>query len=96
MEASLRDMLKHGRKFERLSTDVSGIFIRKIPPSKDNPGYLAVEINPIGQNGNPMNKIGVLIKSQNELDAIRAILSQNEVDDLLQTIKEVNPKLSIQ
>jgi hypothetical protein len=90
MEESLRDMLKHGRRFERLRTDEPGIFIRKIPKSKDEPAYLAVEINPIGQNGNPMNKIGVLIRNQNELDAIRAILVQKKVDEVLQVIERVS------
>jgi hypothetical protein len=90
MEESLRDMLKHGRKFERLRIDEAGIFIRKIPRSKDEPAYLAVEINPIGQSGNPMYKVGALIRNQNELDAIRAILSQKEVDEILQTIEKVN------
>ncbi|MHA2462544.1 MAG: hypothetical protein ACXAEJ_15025, partial [Candidatus Thorarchaeota archaeon] len=41
MEESLRDMLKHGRKFERLRIDESGIFVRKIPQSKEEPAYLA-------------------------------------------------------
>ena len=90
MEESLRDMLKHGRKFERLRTAEPGLYIRKIPQSKDEPAYLAVEINPIDQSGNPMNKIGAIIRSQNELDAIRAILSQKNVDEMLQTIEKVN------
>ncbi|MFQ5833674.1 MAG: hypothetical protein ACE5H4_13280 [Candidatus Thorarchaeota archaeon] len=90
MEESLRDMLRHGRKFERLRTDEPGVFIRKIPRSKNEPAYLAVEINPIGQSGNPMNKIGVIIRSQDQLDAIRAILSRREVDEVLLTIEIVN------
>lgn len=90
MDESLRDMLKHGRKFERLRTAEPGVFIRKIPRSRDEPAYLAVEINPIGQSGNPMNKIGVIIRSQNELDAVRAILSQKKVDEILQTIEKVD------
>ncbi|MFW9800502.1 MAG: hypothetical protein ACFFD9_08700 [Candidatus Thorarchaeota archaeon] len=90
MEESLRDMLKHGRKFERLRTAEPGIFIRKIPRSKNEPAYLAVEINPIGQSGNPMNKIGVIIRSQDQLDAIRAILSQRKVDEILQTLEKVS------
>lgn len=90
MEASLRDMLKHGRKFERMRIDEHGLFVRKIPSSKENPAYLAIEINPIGPDGNPMNKIGILIRSQNELDAIRAILAQEKVDEILQTIEKVN------
>ncbi|MHA1961354.1 MAG: hypothetical protein ACW99U_14115 [Candidatus Thorarchaeota archaeon] len=90
MEESLRDMLKHGRRFERLRTDEAGIFVRKIPRSKNEPAYLAVEINPIDESGNPMNKIGVLIRNQNELDAIRTILSQKKVDEVLQAIKSVS------
>ncbi len=90
MENSLRDMLKHGRKFERLKIDERGLFIRKIPPSKENSAYLAVEINPIGQDGKPVNKIGILIRSQNELDDIRAILSQKKVDEILQTVEKVS------
>ena len=90
MEESLRDMLKHGRKFERLRTDELGLFIRKIPRSKKEPAYLAVEINPIGIDGNPTNKIGIIIKSQKDLDAIRAIISQDKVDEILQTIERIN------
>jgi hypothetical protein len=90
MDASLRDMLKHGRRFERLRTDTPGVFIRKIPQYKDEPVYLAIEINPIGRDGNPMNKMGVIIRNQEELDAIRTILSQNIVDELLQVIERVS------
>ena len=92
MEESLRDMLKHGRKFERLRMSEPGLFIRKIPRSKDEPAHLAVEINPISQDGNPMYKVGALIRNQNELDAIRAILSMKEIDKMLQTIEKVNPQ----
>jgi hypothetical protein len=90
MEASLRDMLKHGRKFERLRTSEPGVFIRKIPQYKNEPAYLAVEINPIGKDGNPMNRMGMIVRSQTELDAIRAILSQKKVDEMLQAIERVS------
>lgn len=92
MEASLRDMLKHGRKFERMRTDVSGIFVRKLPRVKDEPAHLAIEINPIDQSGNPMYRVGVLIRNQNQLDAIRRLLSLEMVDELLQTIERARPK----
>jgi hypothetical protein len=90
MEASLRDMLKFGRKFERLRTDEPGVFIRKIPQYKTEPAYLAIEINPIGEDGNPMNKMGVIIRSQGELDAIRIILSQKKLDEILQAVERVS------
>ncbi|MGY5852414.1 MAG: hypothetical protein RTU92_02480 [Candidatus Thorarchaeota archaeon] len=90
MEASLRDMLKHGRKWERMRTDEPGVFIRKIPRSKDNPAYLAVEINPIGESGIPINKMGIIIRSQSELDAIRSVLSKERVDEVIQEIEKAS------
>jgi hypothetical protein len=92
MEASLRDLLKHGRKFERLRTSEPGVFVRKIPPSKSEPGYLAVEINPVGTDGFPKNKIGVIIRDQGELDAIRTILAGKKVDEILQAIGKVGDR----
>ena len=89
MEESLRDMLKHGRRFERMRTTEPGIFIRKIPQSKDEPAYLAIEINPIDKSGNPVNKIGVIIRNRLELDAVRTILSQKKVDEVLQAIERL-------
>ncbi|UCH04439.1 MAG: hypothetical protein JSW05_12875 [Candidatus Thorarchaeota archaeon] len=90
MEKSLRDMLKHGRRFERLRTDEPGVFIRKVPRSKNDPAHLAVEINPIGRSGNPMYKVGALIRNQSELDAIREIVSRERVDEMLQKVERVN------
>lgn len=90
MDASLRDMLKHGRKFERMGTDEPGLFIRKIPRVKDEPAHLAVEINPIGQSGNPMYRVGALIKDKDELEAIRALLSLEKVDELLETVEKLS------
>ncbi len=83
-------MLKHGRKWERMRTDEPGVFIRKIPRSKDNPAYLAVEINPIGESGIPINKMGIIIRSQSELDAIRSVLSKERVDEVIQEIEKAS------
>lgn len=89
LEEQLKDMFKYGRKWERLRTTEPGIFVRKIPQSKNEPAYLAVEINPTDERGNPMNKMGVIIRNLKELDAIRAILSQNKVDEVLQIIEKL-------
>ena len=89
MEDSLRDMLKHGRKWERHRLDDSGVFIRKIPRSKENPDYLAVEINPIGEDGFPINKVGIIIRNKEELHAIREILSSTQIDEAFDAIDRV-------
>jgi hypothetical protein len=90
MESSLKDMLKHGRKFERMRTDVEGVFIRKIPRSKYGHSYLAVEINPTGENGLPLNKIGMLIKNQRELAAIREIVASDQIEELVRVIENID------
>ncbi|MGV9170801.1 MAG: hypothetical protein ACOC38_12795 [Promethearchaeia archaeon] len=90
MEASMRDMLKHGRKFERMGTDESGVFVRKILSSKDESAHLVVEIKPLDKDGYPTKKIGVIIRNQNELDSIRAILLEKKVDKVLEMIERVN------
>ena len=90
MEDSLRDMLKHGRKWERHRVDEVGVFIRKVPKTKENPAYLAVEINPIGDDGFPLHKMGIIIRSQKELDTIREILSTTTVDDAILAIERVS------
>jgi len=92
MEESLRDMLKHGRKFERMRTTEPGIFIRKIPHSKDEPAYLAVEINPVDKSGNPISKIGVIIKNRAELDAVRTVLSRKMVDEVFEAIERISQR----
>ena len=73
-----------------MRTVAPGVFVRKIPHSKNEPAYLALEINPIGKSGNPMNKIGVIISSRAELDAVRAIISQKDVDEVIQEIEKAN------
>lgn len=90
MESSMRDMLKHGRKFERMRTDEPGVFVRKIPRSKDEVAHLALEINPVDKDGYPKKKIGIIIESQTELDGIRDILSRSKVDQVLEKIERVN------
>ena len=87
METSLRDMLKHGRKFERMSTDEPGVFIRKIPPSVKEEAYLALEINPLDDMGSPMSRFGIIIRTKKQLDAVRAIISSERVDEILKALE---------
>lgn len=82
-------MLKHGRKFERMRTDEPGVFVRKIPRSGDEPAYLAVEINPTDEHGNPTKKIGVIIQNLDELNAIREIISNKEIDGVFKAIEKM-------
>ncbi|NWF95941.1 MAG: hypothetical protein HXY34_07330 [Candidatus Thorarchaeota archaeon] len=90
MDESLKDMLKHGRRFERVKTSIDGVFIRRIPQSRDEPACLVLEVNPIGRSGNPMNRVGSIIRNMDELNAIRAILSQESVDEIMVAIERAN------
>ena len=71
-----------------MSTDKPGVFIRKIPASTKEPAYLALEINPIDDIGSPMSRFGIIIRSKKQLDAVRAIITSERLDEILQTIEE--------
>ena len=90
MDESLKDLLKHGRRFERMRTDYPGVFVVKIPRMKGEPAYLALEINPLDEKGHPSNTIGIIVNNKDELDAIRRVLSHKELDDVLVSVEKAN------
>ena len=90
MDESLKDLLKHGRRFERLRTDYPGVFVAKIPRMKGEPSYLALEVNPLDEKGYPSQTIGIIVKTKDELDAIRRVLSHKELDDVLVSVEKTN------
>jgi hypothetical protein len=90
MDESLKDLLKHGRRFERMRTDYPGVFVVKIPRMKGAPSYLALEVNPLDEKGHPSQTIGIIVKNKDELDAIRSVLSHEELDDVLVSVENVN------
>jgi hypothetical protein len=78
----LRQFLNDGRNWERKATNISGVFIFRVPGSKGRPASLAIEINPVDIYGSVTKKRGIVIRSASELDEISRLLSHPKVSEL--------------
>ena len=58
---TLRTFIEEGQDWERKHTSVKGVSIIRLPATKNRPASLAIDINPLGQNGLPMKKKGIMI-----------------------------------
>lgn len=91
MEKKLRELLEEGKDWKMMKTTEPGIFIRKIPASKNKPPSLAIEINPPDESGNPTKKTGIMVRNLHELKTFREILSREKLDEVMGTILKISP-----
>ncbi len=91
-EDRLEEFLKTGGDWEKLRTSVPGVFIQKLPPYRSYPERLAVEVNPVDASGNPTKRRGLLIRSLDEYEAFREILTDEKLPTLLEMLEAVNPE----
>jgi hypothetical protein len=88
----LGQFLNEGRNWERKATNISGVFLFRLPASKGRPASLAIEINPVDTYGSVTKKRGIIIRSSSELDEICRLLRHPKVGELSKKIDAVNPK----
>jgi len=50
-EDRLVEFLRSGKDWGRLRTSVPGVFVLKLPAYKGSPSRLAIELNPVGEDG---------------------------------------------
>ena len=84
--------LKEGKDWERKATNIPGIFLLKIPPSRSNSSSIYIEINPVDSFGSPTKKRGIIIRSVSELQQISEILTNPKIAQIATVIDEINPK----
>ncbi len=92
LTASLKEFVEEGADWERKNTSVKGVSIIRLPQYKTRPASLAIDINPIGENGLPMKKKGVMIMSAAELQAFREVFRNDKLDNLIKTLEDVTGK----
>lgn len=91
MEKKLREFLEEAKDWKMMKTTEPGIFIRKIPASKNKPASLAIEINPPDESGNPTKKTGIMVRNLYELKTFREIISREKLDEVMDAILEISP-----
>jgi hypothetical protein len=92
LAATLKTFIEEGQDWERKHTSVKGVSIIRLPATKNRAPSLAIDINPIGDNGLPMKKKGIMIMNAAEIAAFRAAFNNEKVDGLIAALEEVLPE----
>jgi len=91
-EEKLADFLKNGKDWSRMRTTVPGVFVLKLPAYKGSPSRLAVELNPVGEDGTPKKKRGLVLRSKAELEDFKQLFQYDKLSKLMEILEAVNPK----
>jgi len=88
---TLRTFIEEGADWERRQTSVKGVSIIRLPATKNRAPSLAIDINPVGANGLPMKKKGIMIMNAAEMAAFRTTFNNEKVDGLIAALEDVLP-----
>jgi len=95
MENALREFLESAKNWEKMETDIDGVFVVKIPETKTREAKLMVEVNPINKTtGLPKKRKGLFIADFEMYLQFQEALMEDEVPALIKTIEGVNPENS--
>jgi len=89
---NLRTFLENGEDWERRSTSVRGVSIVRLPKTKKRAASLAIDINPIDDNGTSLKKRGVMIMGEKELVAFRTLFENEKLVSLVRTLDDIIPQ----
>jgi hypothetical protein len=95
VEESLRRVLQSGRDWQRVSVKgAPGVFVVKAPAYRGRPASLIIEVNPLGPDGTPTKRRGLMLRSLSELRQFREIISAKRLEEVLEAVEKINPKTS--
>jgi hypothetical protein len=95
LEESLRKVLQTGKDWQRIPVKgAPGIFVLKAPAARGRPASLLVEINPVGPDGAPTKRRGLILRSMEELEEYRRLISADRLEEIIKAIEKINPKTS--
>jgi hypothetical protein len=92
LTATLRTFIEEGQDWERKRTSVKGVSIIRLPATKNRPPSLAIDINPVGDNGLPVKKKGIMIMNAAEMAAFREAFNNEKIDGLIAALEEILPE----
>jgi hypothetical protein len=95
LEESLRKVLQSGKDWQRVPVKgAPGIFVLKAPAARGRPASLLVEINPVGPDGAPTKRRGLMLRNLEELEEYRRLILADRLEEILKAIERINPKSS--
>ena len=90
-EEKLSEFLKSGKDWSRFKTSVPGVFVQKLPAYRNAPTRLAVEINPVNENGQTTRRRELLLRSLDELAAFQEAFQDDKIANLIAMVESINP-----
>jgi hypothetical protein len=95
LEESLRKVLQTGKDWQRIPVKgTPGIFVLKAPAARGRPASLLVEINPVGPDGVPTKRRGLILRNLEELKEYRRLISVDRLEEIIKAIEKIDPKTS--
>jgi len=95
MENELREFLESAKDWQKMETDIDGVFVVKIPATKTREAKLMVEVNPINKlTKQPKKRKGLFIADFEMYLQFQEALMEDEVPALIKTIEGINPESS--
>ena len=89
----LATFLKSGADWSRLKTSIPGVFVLKMPPYRNSPARLAVELNPVDATGSPTKRRGLILRTKQELDEFKELFQFEKLLPLVTGVESVNPEV---
>jgi hypothetical protein len=95
LEESLRKVLQTGKDWQRIPVKgAPGIFVLKAPAARERSASLLLEINPVGPDGVPTKRRGLILRSIEELKEYKKLISEDRLEEIIKAIEKINPKTS--
>jgi hypothetical protein len=92
LEDTLRKLLETAKDWQRIPVkDAPGVFVVKAPAYRNRPASLIVEVNPLGPDGTPSKRRGLMLRRLEELEQFRKILSAGRLEEVLRALEKINP-----
>jgi len=89
---TLETYIDEGKDWECKQISIRGGSILWMPRTARQLPTLAVEINPIDEQGSQMKMKGIMIRNQRELKALRRVISDSGVVNLVEALASVVPR----
>jgi hypothetical protein len=93
LKPALQKHLESGKDWEKVETDIPGVFVVKIPGTKTRDPRLMVEVNPVDKTtGLPKKRKGLFVADFEMYLQFQEALMEEEVPQLIKVIDEINPE----
>lgn len=87
----LTDFLEKGKDWERKQTNIPGVFLIRLPQFRSRPACIGVELDVLNRGGGGNKRRGIIIRTNEELNQLLAVITNKKLNELTLSIQKVNP-----